>query len=68
MAMEHDRMIGEALENLTAIYKNGGVKAPSGDAYSNLYDKDRFSNPMDDERPVRDPDVFDRNPRHVAAP
>ncbi len=64
-------MIGEIQANLLAKYttgSGGGRAVASGDAYSDLNDKDCFYNAVVDERPTRDPDLFNRNPPHAATP
>ncbi len=64
-------MISEVNENLLASYTNrgGGVgRAAGGDAYSDKNSGDRFHNAVVDERPTRDPDLFNQNPPHAAIP
>jgi hypothetical protein len=55
-------MISEVNENLLASYTN------RGDAYSDKNNVDRFHNAVIDERPTRDPDLFNQNPPHAAIP
>jgi hypothetical protein len=66
-------MISEVNENLLASYTNrgdggNGGRAAGGDAYSDKNNVDRFHNAVIDERPTRDPDLFNQNPPHAAIP